>query len=209
MENMNRKPAANIDPIKDTPSLKTNYYLGKRLRQAESELPVDMRPIHQLSSISRNPFSTETLTESPVVTELNVIGQEGPRDIESGTHTQSIIDGSTGIIQSDVITQIITDHIQMSLKGDSFPFDKKEASMLVLTPFVEALLKRNRHICTTRIVGARRPNHVRKISPGMHEDILGGDNVRSTVRNDVQIAINLTLPLRPLRPIKGTQHLRE
>ena len=62
MENMNKKPAAKIDPIKDTPSLNTTSYLGKRLCQAESELPVDMRPIHQLSSISRNPFSTETLT---------------------------------------------------------------------------------------------------------------------------------------------------
>ena len=125
---MDRKPAAKIDPIKDTPSLNTISYLGKILRQAESELPVDMRQIHQLSSISINPFSTQTLTESPVVTELNVIGQGGPRAIESGTHTQSIIEGRKGIIQSDVITQIITDHIQMSLKGDSFPFNKKEAS---------------------------------------------------------------------------------
>ena len=65
MENIDRKPAAKIDPIKDTPSLKepiTTYHLGKRLRQVESELPVDMRPIHQLSSTSKNPFSTETLT---------------------------------------------------------------------------------------------------------------------------------------------------
>ena len=65
MENMDRKPAARNDPIKDTPSLKepiTKSYLGKILRQAESELPVDMRPIYQLSSISENPFNTETLT---------------------------------------------------------------------------------------------------------------------------------------------------
>ena len=63
MENMDRKPAANNDPIKDTPSLKepiTKSYLGKRLCQAKNELPVDMRPIHQLSSITENPFNTET-----------------------------------------------------------------------------------------------------------------------------------------------------
>ena len=62
---MDRKPAAKIDPIKDTTSLKepiTKSYLGKRLRQAESELPVDMRPIHKLLFISENPFNTETLT---------------------------------------------------------------------------------------------------------------------------------------------------
>ena len=79
---MYRKPAAKIDPIKDTTSLKepiTTSYLGKRLRQAESELPVDMRPIHQLSSISKDPFSTETIPENTVITELNVIGQGGSR----------------------------------------------------------------------------------------------------------------------------------
>ena len=123
--------------------------------------------------------------------ELNVIGQGGPRAIESRTHTQSIIDGSTGIIQSNVITQLITDHSQISLKGEYFQFDKKEAPTLVLAPFVEAFLTRNWHIFTTNIVGARRPNHSRIFSPGMHEYILGGDNVRSTVRNDVRIADKL------------------
>ena len=129
MENIDRKPAAKNDPIKDTPSLKepiTKSYLGKRLRQSESEIPVDMRPIHQLSSIRDNPFHTETLTENTVVTELNVIGQGGPRAVVRGTHIQSIIDRSKGIIHSDVITKIITDHIQMSLKGDYFPFDKEQ-----------------------------------------------------------------------------------
>ena len=94
---MDIKPAAKIDPINDTPSLKEpiiTSYLEKRLRQAESELPVDMRPIHQLSSISKNPFNTETLTENQVVTELNDIGQGGSRAVVRGTHTQSIIDGS-------------------------------------------------------------------------------------------------------------------
>ena len=34
MENMDRKPAAKIDPIKETPSLNTTSYLGKILCQA-------------------------------------------------------------------------------------------------------------------------------------------------------------------------------
>ena len=79
----------------------------------------------------------------------------------------------------------------MSLKGDSFLFDKEETSTLMLTSFVEAFLTRTRNICTTRIVGARRPNHSRIFPPGMHADISGGDNVLSTVRNDVQIADKL------------------
>ena len=65
----------------------------------------------------------------------------------------------------------------MSLKGDSFPFDKEDTPMLMLTSFVEAFLTRNRNIRTTSIVGARRPNHSWIFSPGMHEDISGGDNV--------------------------------
>ena len=81
MENMDKKPAAREDPIKDTPSLKapiTKSYLGKILRQSESEptytIPVEMIPIHQLLSITDNPFNTETLTENPIVTEINMIG---------------------------------------------------------------------------------------------------------------------------------------
>ena len=81
MENMDREPATKIDPIKETISLKKTSHLGKRLREAESEVQVDMIPIHQLSSISRNPFSTEALTKSPVVTELNLIGQGSPQAI--------------------------------------------------------------------------------------------------------------------------------
>ena len=176
-----------IGSFKDTTSLKepiTKSYLGKRICQAESELPVDMRPIHQLSSITENTFNTENLTENPVVTELNVIGH-------GGTHTQSIIDGRKGIIHGDVITKLITDHSQMSFKGDYFPFDKEETPTLMLTSFVEAFLTRNWNIRRTSIVGARRPNHSRIFSPGMHKDISGGDNVRSTVRNDVRIADKL------------------
>ena len=143
MGNMDRKPAARKDQIKDTPSLKapiTKSYLGKRLCQSESEptdmIPVDMRPIHNLSSITDNPFDTETLTENPVVTELNIIGKGGSQAVIGVTHTQSIIDGRKGIIHSDVITQLITNHIQMSPKGNSFPFDKEQTQTLMLTSFV-------------------------------------------------------------------------
>ena len=67
---------------------------------------VDMRPIHQLSSITDNPFDTETLTENPVVTELNVIGQGWSWSVIRGTHTQSIIDGRA---VSDELNKILTE----------------------------------------------------------------------------------------------------
>ena len=176
MGNMDKNPAARKDPIKDTPYLKapiTKSYLGKRLSQSESEptdmIPVYMRPISQLSSITDNPFDIETLTENPTVTELNVIGQRGSRAVIGVSHTQSIIEGRKDIIHGDVITHMITNPRKMSLKGDSFPFDKEQAQTLMLTSFVEAFLERNRNIRTTSILGARRPNHSWIIAPGMHK----------------------------------------
>ena len=50
---------------------------------------------------------------------------------------------------------------------------------------LEALLARNQNIGTTSILEARRTNQSRIFEPGMHKDISGRDNVRSTVHNDV------------------------
>ena len=116
MENLDKKPAARKYPIKDTPSLTapiTKSHLGKGLRQSESEptdmIPVDMIPVITESlAITDNPFDTETLTENPTVTELNVIGQGGSQAVIGGTHTESIIEGRKDIIHGDVITQMIT-----------------------------------------------------------------------------------------------------
>ena len=126
MENLDKKPAARKYPIKDTPTLKapiTGCYLGKRLRQSESG-PTDMRlVVREPLTITENPFNPEPLTENPIVTELNVIGQGGSRAVIGGTHTQSIIEGREDIIHGDAITHVITNPRQVSLKGDSFPFD--------------------------------------------------------------------------------------
>ena len=86
---LDKKPAAIQEPIKDTPTLKapiTGSHLGKRLCLSASG-PTDMSPV-----VTKNPDPL-TLTENPVVTELNFIGQGGPRAISGGTHTQSIIEG--------------------------------------------------------------------------------------------------------------------
>ena len=56
----------------------------------------------------------------------------------------------------------------------------------MLTSFFEAFLARNLDIGTTSILGARRPNHSQIFAPGIHKDISGRDNVRSTVHNDVR-----------------------
>ena len=93
---MDRKPAAIIDPIK------TSHLF--------------------------NPFNKYAFLETlnlPVVTELNLIGQGNTRTIESGIHTQSIVDRTSEVIQSNIITHLVTDYNQISLKSKSFPFQKR------------------------------------------------------------------------------------
>ena len=88
LKNMDKKPAAIIDPIK-TPHLS-------------------------------NPFNKDAFLETlnlPVVTELNLIGQGNPWTIESEIHTQSIVDRTAEVVQSDIMTRLVTDHNQMSLVG--------------------------------------------------------------------------------------------
>ena len=56
---------------------------------------------------------------------------------------------------------------------------------------IEALLASNGNIRSTSILGAIRINQSMIFAPGMHEDIFGRDNVRSTIRNDVREADKL------------------
>ena len=156
LENMNRKPAAIIDPIK-------TFHLS-------------------------NPSNKDTFLETlnlPVATELNLIEQGTPRTIESGIHTQSIVDRTPEVIQREIMTNLVTDLNKMSLKSKSFTFHKKKSSTLIFATFLEAFLTRNVHIRTTGIVGTSRPDHSRIIAPGMHKDILRGNDVTTTVRSDV------------------------
>ena len=66
----------------------------------------------------------------------------------------------------------------------------------MFTPFIEAFLTRNGHICKAGIIGTSMPNHSRSLSPGMNEDILSGNNVRTTVRSDVRIADKLNTTVK-------------
>ena len=59
--------------------------------------------------------------------------------------------------------------------------------MLMFAPFLEAFLTGNTRVRTTGIVGTCRADHSRIISPRMHEDILRGNDVATTVRSDVGV----------------------
>ena len=91
----------------------------------------------------------------------------------------------------DVITHMMTNPSQVSLKSDSFLFNPEQAQPLMITSLIEALLTSNGNIRTTSILGRSRTNQSRTFSPGMHEDISSRDDVQSTVRNDVYQADKL------------------
>ena len=57
----------------------------------------------------------------------------------------------------------------------------------MFAPFLEALLTGNWHVRTSGIVGTGRTDHSRIISPRMHEDILRGNDLATTVRSDVGV----------------------
>ena len=79
---------------------------------------------------------------------------------------------------------MITNPRQVSLKSDYFLFNPEQAQMLMVTSLIEALLESNGNIRLTSLLGASRTNQSRIFAPGMHKNISGRDDVRSTVRND-------------------------
>ena len=86
---------------------------------------------------------------------------------------------------------MLTNPTQVSLGSDYFPFDTEQAQTLMVTYLIEALLTSNGNIRSASILGASRTNQSRIFAPGMHEDISGRDDVRSTFRNDVRKADKL------------------
>ena len=117
----------------------------------------------------------------PVITGLGIIGQGVPRAISGGSHNQSIIQGGEHIVRSDVITHVLTNPDEVTLRTDSFPFDPLKAQTLMVAFLVKPFLTSNGNVRSASITGAGRPNQSRIIAPGMNEDISSRDDVRSTV----------------------------
>ena len=115
------------------------------------------------------------------------MGQGTPRRIKSSIPTQTIVNRTDPIVQGDIMTNLVSDLNLMSLKITSFSFNKTKPSTLMFAPFLEAFLTGNRHVRTSGIVGTCRADHIRIISPRMHEDILRGNDMATTVRSDVGV----------------------
>ena len=117
----------------------------------------------------------------PVITLFGIIVQGGLRTISRGIHTQSIVQGGKNIICSEVITHVLTSSGKLTLKSDSFSFDPLKAETLMIAPLNEPSLESDGYVRSTSIIGASRPDQSRIIAPGMNEDILSRNDVRSTV----------------------------
>ena len=85
------------------------------------------------------------------------------------------------MIRSNVITHVLTNYSEMKLESDSFPYDPLKAQTLMITPLTEPFLTSDRGVRLTSVIGASRSDHSRIVSPFMYKDILGRDDVLSTV----------------------------
>ena len=81
-----------------------------------------------------------------------------------------------GIIHSNVITHVLTNSSEMTLKSDSFPFDPLKAQTLMITPLTEPFLNSDGDVHSTSVIRASRPDHSRIIAPFTNKDILSTDD---------------------------------
>ena len=121
----------------------------------------------------------------PVLTGVGIIGQGVPWNISGGGHTQSIYHAGESIICSDVITHVLANSSEVTLKSDSFTFEPLKAKTLMVATSIEPFLTSGGDVRLTSVIGASGPDHIRIVVPGMNEDVLSRDDFRSTVRSDV------------------------
>ena len=85
--------------------------------------------------------SVGTTGVDPAVIGVGIIGRRG-RGIAQG-----MINGGTGIIESNIVTDVLTDSIKMILKTNTFPLDPLKSQMLVIASQNEPTLSCNRIVC--------------------------------------------------------------
>ena len=113
----------------------------------------------------------------PVLIGVGIIGQGGPWTISRGSISQSIVQGGESIIHSNVITHVLTNSSEMTIRSDYFPFDPLKAQTLMITPLTEPFLTSDGDVRSTIVIGANSPDHIRIVAPFMNEDILSRDDV--------------------------------
>ena len=93
------------------------------------------------------------VTVELAVTGIGIIGRGG-RGI-----TQGMINRGTGIISSNVVTDVLTDYNKMIFKTDTFLLDPFKSQKLVIALQDESTLSSNRIIHTSSDIGNSRIDH--------------------------------------------------
>ena len=163
---MNKHVETNKEPIKDTHTSKepiTDTHVFDRVRKLQDG----------------------NTNVEPVVTGVRIIGQGGPRAISGGSITLSIIHGGVGgIIRSNVITHVLTNSSEMTLKSDSFPFNPLKSQTLLIALLTKPFLDCDRDVLASSENGDSRPEHSRIGTPFVNKEIWSRDD-NVSVRSDV------------------------
>ena len=109
--------------------------------------------------------SVGTTSVDPSIIGVGIIGRGG-----SGI-TQGMINGRTGIISSNVVTDVLTDSSKMIFRTDTFPLDPFKSQTLVIASQDESTLSINRIVRTSSDIGNSRIDHGRIGTPIVNKNI--------------------------------------
>ena len=122
--------------------------------------------------------SVGTTSVDPAVIEVGIIGRGG-----CGI-TQGMINGGTSIINSNVITDVLTDSRKMILKSGSFPLNPLNFQTLVIALQNEPFLSCDRNVRVLSEIVDSRIDRGRIGTPFLNKKIWSGDD-NFSVRSDV------------------------
>ena len=109
--------------------------------------------------------SVVIVSVKPAAVGVGIIGRGG-RGI-----TQGMINGGAGILESKVVTDVLTDSSKIIFKTDMFPFDHFKSYMIVIVPQNEPTLSCNRILRASGDIGNSRIDHGRIGTPIMNKKI--------------------------------------
>ena len=101
-----------------------------------------------------------------------------------------MINGGTGIINSNVVTDVLTDSNKMIFRTDKFSLNPLKSQKLMIASQDESMLSSNRIVCTSSDIRNSRIDHGRISTPIVNKNIWSvNDNLN--VQSDVGEAIKL------------------
>ena len=114
--------------------------------------------------------SVGTTSVDPAVIGVGIIGRGG-----CGI-TQGMINGGTGIIESNVVTDVLTDSSNMIIKTNTFTLNPFKSQMLVIASQNQPTLSCNRIVHASSGVGNSRIDHGRIGTPTVNRKIWSEDD---------------------------------